>query len=262
MKKTSIFTLILSITLFSCSSDEKSSQKDETTEPIVKENITESKGYKLMEEKCFTCHFAKPDPSKKSEMIAPPMLRVQEHYKPNYNTKAAFVTAISEWVNNPQEENTLMPGAIRKFNVMPKLAYDKADLDLIAETLFDIEFGDMPKMKEHKNNGLELNNGKKWQIKPEAIEKIATISAELLNFKSDDIKKYNQLGKDVFDNAKILLLDKTYSEELFEQLHNFFNNTEKNMHNLISATSIENAEKEHKILIQKFDKFNNFFEAK
>ena len=31
-----------------------------------------------MTQKCYLCHFETPDPSKKDQMIAPPMLRVPE----------------------------------------------------------------------------------------------------------------------------------------------------------------------------------------
>ena len=40
-----------------------------------------------------------------------------------------------------------MPGAVRKFNLMPNLGYNKEEIKLIAETLFEIDFGTMPKMK-------------------------------------------------------------------------------------------------------------------
>lgn len=250
--------------MYSCDTDEKGNEKIvETKEQAdLKEETKEiSKGFKLMEEKCFVCHFAKPDPSRRSEMIAPPMLRVQEHYKPNYKTKEEFVAAIKTWVNNPQEENTLMPGAIRKFKVMPKLVFEEEDLNLIAEALFEAEFGNMPKMNKNHHGSLSLNDGEKWKIKADAIAKVNAISEKLNNFKSEDIKEYNKLGKEVFDEAKGLLLDKSYSEETFTQLHNFFNKVETNMHNLIAATSIEEAQIEHKMLIKRFSKFKDFFVA-
>ena len=58
-----------------------------------------------------------------------------------------------------------MPGTIRKFDLMPKLNYKDADVKLIAETLYDIDFGDSPRMRMHKKNELQLNNNKKMENK-------------------------------------------------------------------------------------------------
>ena len=57
-----------------------------------------------MQQKCFICHLEKPSFSKKASMIAPPMVRIQEHYKPTYNNKDEFVKAIVNFVSNPDEK--------------------------------------------------------------------------------------------------------------------------------------------------------------
>ena len=97
----------LGITLFSCK-DAVVEAKTQSAD-IDKENIelAVNKGYELMSQKCFICHFEKMDPSKKDKMIAPPMMRIQEHYKPNYPTKEAFVKAVTAWVSHPDIEKTV-----------------------------------------------------------------------------------------------------------------------------------------------------------
>jgi len=225
-------------------------------------NINRSEGYELMVQKCFICHFEKPDPSKKESMIAPPMIRIQEHYKPSYPTKDKFTEAIIDWVNNPSEKNTLMPGAIRKFNLMPNLHYGDQDLLLISEALFATDFGDMPKMNKNKNRnkGLQLDDGKKWKLQESSITQINSVIKQLDSFKSDDVVAYQQLGKTIFDNAKALLLNDSYSDELLTQIHFFFASVEGNIHMLIASTSLNDAIKQQGILKVKFDKFNNYFE--
>jgi hypothetical protein len=193
-------------------------------------------------------------------MIAPPMLRIQEHYKPNYPNKAEFVTAIKTWVNNPSEDKVMMPGAVRKFNLMPKITITDADLQLIAETLYTIDFGNMPKMHKQEENKLALNKGKKWQLNDRSKKTVATIKKQLSDFKATDLTAYNQLGKAIFANAKTILLDKSYDKETFDQLQKFFHNVEGNMHSLIAAKSLDTAKKEQQILTKKFNKFDNFFE--
>jgi hypothetical protein len=263
MKK-SIFSLFVVIifTFVSCSKKKETTQNSTIVkEDTIKEtNVFSSKGYKLMKTNCFVCHMEKPEPSKREQMIAPPMLRVQEHYKPNYPNKDEFVTAIKAWVKNPTEDKVMMPGAVRKFNLMPKLALPDADLNLIAETLYDIDFGNMPKMNQKEPAKLILNDGKKWKLNDNSKKIIASINKQLKTFKSDNLTDYRQLGKAVFSNAKKIILDKSYDEKTFQQIQNFFHNIEDDMHNLIAAKTIEIAKNEQKILIKKFKKLNSFFE--
>jgi len=258
MKKNLWTAVIIIISFLSCNSNKKKEVVKKKNEE--KMAIINKKGYELMQQKCFICHMEKPDPSKKNTMLAPPMLKVQEHYKPTYSTKEEFVNAITKWVLHPEEKNTLMPGAIRKFNVMPKLPYKEENIKLIAETLYDIDFGNMPKMYAKKEANLQLNNGKKWKINAETKKIIQKNTIELTNFKSANLEAYQQLGKDTFSSAKAILLDKSYDKETFNQLHNFFNDIEKNIHLLIGAKDISFAKEQQKILLKKFQNFSNFFE--
>jgi len=266
MKK--IIIILFVFGFFSCNSKTEPKQEKGSKE-INSNNIqsepNKSTGYKLMEQKCFSCHFVKPDPKRKEQMLAPPMLKVKEHYKPNYESKEDFVKAITEWVQNPNEENTLMPGAIRKFNVMPNLQYEEKDVNLIAETLFDMDFGAMTK-KNHNEKGthksLTLNKGKKWEIKAETVAQITEVSKSLNEFISENLDEYKALGKKVFDDAKLILMDKSYTDETFDMLHSFFNNVEGNIHELIASKDLTTAKKQHSILLEKFSKFEEYFEAK
>ena len=262
MKKVTIIIIAFtSLLLLNCSNKKKEDTKTtQVQQETAQETKINPKGYELMKTNCFVCHMEKPDPSKRGQMIAPPMLRVQEHYKPSYPKKEAFVTAIKTWVKNPSEDKVMMPGAVRKFNLMPKLAVSDADLQLIAETLYEIDFGNMPKMKMESNGKLSLNDGKKWQLNDNSKKVITVINKQLNNFKSDDVAAYNQLGKDVFSNAKKILLDKTYDDKTFGQIQKFFHNIEGNMHKMIAAKTINDAKNEQQTLINKFKKFNNFFE--
>jgi hypothetical protein len=48
-----------------------------------------------------------------------------------------FTQRIVNWVKEPNAEDVLMPGAIRRFGLMPKLGYSELDVRLIAEYLYD-----------------------------------------------------------------------------------------------------------------------------
>ncbi len=250
--------LLFSILLVSC--NDKQAKKTDI-KAISQSDITNSDGYKLMENKCFICHFKKPDPSKMGQMIAPPMLRVKEHYLPNYQDKEAFVKAVMEYVNNPSEDKTLMPGAVKKFNLMPKVTYDQGELKLIAEALYEYDFGSQPKMNKQSMGKLSLNNGERWKIKSVTIKKVDSLHQGLRDFTADKIEDYNKLGKDLFEQAKFIMLDKSYTDDTFNQIHAFFNGVEGDMHALIAETSIDKAEQTVEDLKKKFTNFHKFFEA-
>ena len=256
--------------LISCNTNQKENgQKLQSIDPVGKnalnkeasQNVADSQGYFLMQQKCYICHFETPDPAKAGQMIAPPMLQVQQHYKPAYPNKEEFINAVVSIIQNPSQENTLMPGAVKKFNLMPKLIYDDAELRLIAEAMYEYDFGASQKMNMQTMVGkLQLNNGEKWVLKEESMDQINAVIKKINNFNSTDISDYNQLGKEVFNDAKILILDDSYTGELFDQIHIFFSGIEENMHALIAAKSKAEADNQLRELKNQFKKFHNYFE--
>lgn len=266
-----IYLLIVTllIGLLSCNTSQKNKEYSKSDNSIVENTsqnegveqkaVFNSKGYELMKQKCYLCHFEKPDPLKREQMIAPPMLRIKEHYKPTYPNKTEFSNAIIDFINNPSLEKTLMPGAVKKFKLMPKLIYDAEELRLIAETIYD--FGSAPKIKTQMMGGmLQLDNGKKWVLKKESIEQISAVINKINNYKSTNIADYNQLGKDTFNDAKKIMLDDSYTGELFNQIHIFFYGIENNMHTLMATKSKNEGEKQLTELKNKFKEFHNYFE--
>ncbi len=259
------------ISLISCNTSQKNKEYSKSenlnvektfqNQDIEKNVQYNSKGYELMAQKCYICHFEKPDPLKRDEMISPPMLRIQEHYKPAYTNKTEFVNAIVTFVKEPSREKTLMPRAVKKFKLMPKLIYDDEELRLIAETIYDYDFGSTPKMKiQMMGNTLQLNNGKKWILKKESIEQVNAVFNKLANYKSSNIADYNQLGKDIFNDVKKVMLDDSYSGELFDQIHVFFFGIEDNIHRLMATTSENEAQQQLTEIKKQLKEFQNYFE--
>ncbi len=126
MKKVSL-TLLIGLLVAACSQPE--------TTPKQLSDSSELDGKKLMEKNCFVCH----NTQGTDNMLAPPMSRVKDHYWDEENSREEFVSDIVNWVENPTEENSYMPGALRKFGLMPKQAFDKKEVTAIAEYLFDNE---------------------------------------------------------------------------------------------------------------------------
>lgn len=99
----------------------------------TKANLVELNGKLLMEQKCFTCH----NTQGTDNMLAPPMFRVKDHYIYDYEDKTSFVNAVVAWVENPQDSLSRMPGAKRKFGLMPKQNIPKDELKAIASYIYD-----------------------------------------------------------------------------------------------------------------------------
>ena len=118
------------------------------TSAILMTNVSASDGKELYGQLCASCHA--PNSSAK---IAPPIFAVIDHVRQAYPQREDFISQVIEWVDEPKEEVALMPGAIRKFNLMPKLGYSQHDVEEIAEYLFDKDTVLSKEYKEHKKKG-------------------------------------------------------------------------------------------------------------
>ena len=239
--------IVLITAVFSCKNSNSSVLKNSQSKSlIVNKAFTEqAEGYKLMKQNCYICHMAQ----SKEAMIAPPLFRIKEHYLPVYQAKSEFSDAIIKWVLNPLEENSLMPGAIRKFECMPSQAHiPRETLVKIAEYIFDNEMekpGFFNKM--HGNNQQRMRarageNGlhsKKWKVDDGVIQTMIKLKEMLGSFEGQKVEDFQKLGIDVFSISKKILLNKNNEGEAWDQIHIFFNKIENDMHSLMSVKSIE-----------------------
>lgn len=90
-------------------------------------------GKRLLESECYICHNPKVT---EESMIAPPMVAIKKHYIAENTTKEEFTNALMNWVNDP-EQNSKMPGALKKFGIMPYIPYPEEAITQIAEYLYD-----------------------------------------------------------------------------------------------------------------------------
>lgn len=89
-------------------------------------------GSELFDRLCVICHAKQGQPTN-----GPPVFAVVNHVRQAYPDRAGFVERIVTWVKEPNAEGALMPGAVRRFGLMPTLAYSDNDVRLIAEYLYD-----------------------------------------------------------------------------------------------------------------------------
>jgi mono/diheme cytochrome c family protein len=93
-------------------------------------------GEKLYKTNCSACH-GTTGGMDMNKRVAPPIIAVRMHYIGPYPDKAAFVTAVANWVEKPDARNTLMRGAIRRFNIMPPISVSRHDAEMIASYIYD-----------------------------------------------------------------------------------------------------------------------------
>ena len=103
-----------------------------------------SDGEALFNKLCISCHQVEGTP-----INAPPIFAVINHVKSAYPEREAFVNRVVEWVKEPNPDDVLMPGAARRFGLMPKQPYSESEVRKVAEYLYDKKF-QMPEWyREH-----------------------------------------------------------------------------------------------------------------
>ena len=264
--KNLVSILILSILIASCQehTQKAASVKKTVAKTIQKQdnNTTQQDGQSLFKQYCMSCHLATPDPSKRDKMLAPPMVRVVQHYKGTYSNKRDFVKAIINWVNKPSEDAVLMPGAARKFGLMPPMPIGQENLEQIAGYIYDADFGHFGSMKHKSKGSLQLHNDKKYVLDKHDVEQVHKAVTLLQNADIKDVAEYRQTGKKVFDAARNILLNKKYEGKTLQQVQLFFHNIEDDMHHLMSVKTKMEGEKYRKIVLNKMLKFDRFFSSK
>lgn len=143
MKITQLFlTLILSFT----------SQPGFTAEANV-----EKEGEELYKKYCSACH-GNTGGMDMSQRLAPPIIAVRMHYIGQYPDKDSFIMVVADWLEKQDESKSLMPGAIRRFDIMPPVYVSREDAEKIAAYIYD---GDVEKPAGFDAH-VEKMHGKKY----------------------------------------------------------------------------------------------------
>lgn len=94
-------------------------------------------GIALYEDNCAACHGGY---EMGDDRVAPPIFAVQGHYLSAYPDKTTFTKAIVAWAKDPSQARARMPGAIRRFGLMPAVELSDEDAAKIAEFIYDGQF--------------------------------------------------------------------------------------------------------------------------
>ncbi len=108
---------------------------------LASDSNKENEGAALYKAHCSSCH-GNTGGMDMRKRVAPPIVAVRMHYIGSYPEKDAFVMAVAQWVEKQDASQSLMRGAIRRFNIMPPISIPKNDAEKIAAYIFD---GDIEK---------------------------------------------------------------------------------------------------------------------
>ena len=87
-----------------------------------------------MEQYCYACH----NPTAPhDERLGPPMIAIKKHYISEEISKEEFTNDMLNWLSDPSEEKSKMPGAVRRFGVMPKQVFPEDVVRKISDYMYD-----------------------------------------------------------------------------------------------------------------------------
>lgn len=154
MKTNYIALLILIATLSSCKDNKKGTNSIVTKQT---EEATAHPGKKLMETYCYACH--NPTTSEDSR-IAPPMIAIKKHYISENTAKETFTNDMLVWMKKPSEDISKMPGAVKRFGVMPVMVFPDHVIKQIAEYMYDYNIDQPEWFEEHYKQRQGMGMGK------------------------------------------------------------------------------------------------------
>jgi len=101
----------------------------------------DSLGSLLFHGNCITCH------AETKALSAPSVMEFRQNYLRAFPVKKDFVEYMSEWVKHPDAQKSIMQEAIKKYELMPELGFEKSTLEIIAEYIYETDFS-----KEHEGH--------------------------------------------------------------------------------------------------------------
>jgi len=98
-----------------------------------------SLGSLLFHGNCIACH------KEVKAVSAPSVMEFRLNYLRAFAQKEDFVEYMSKWVEHPNTESSIMKDAIKKYEIMPELGFEKSTLKIISEYIYETDFS-----KEHE----------------------------------------------------------------------------------------------------------------
>ncbi|WP_310993891.1 Tll0287-like domain-containing protein [Aequorivita marina] len=200
------FTLVSGLLIMSCNTNTRKTYTAmaESTANIKMEAHQEHPGKNLMVNNCYMCHNPK---TAQEDLIAPPMIAVKKHYIQEETTKEGFVNAMVAWSKSPSKSLSKMPGAVKKFGLMPYQFYPENTIRQIADYMYEYNIEEPTWFEAHysKMHGKHAENkGNMKNRKAEKSEANGAADTKPAQTRGMEIAKATQaaLGKNLMGQVK------------------------------------------------------------
>lgn len=150
----------------------------------------EDDGEKLYQQHCGACHGATAQGQRR---IAPPLFAVKNHYLAVHDEELTFVDAINAWVAKPEEEKSLMKGAIRSFNLMPKIPVSEEIVTKIAEYIYSDKVTIPEAYKKHYESRHSAKPARQYSRLLLRQFRLSPPQVDELNLSDEQLAKINEL---------------------------------------------------------------------
>lgn len=91
-------------------------------------------GVQLMQTHCHVCHGI--EQRSMDAMLAPPLWGVRAHYLQQYPEPAAFVTAVTDFVTEPEQHKSLMPLELDRYGLKAPVSLEELEIQRIAMAIY------------------------------------------------------------------------------------------------------------------------------
>ena len=120
--------------LFGTDSEKIEKQLVENKKNIISEKLSPEGVYNA---RCKICHNIDVP---RNELLAAPMVNIKRKYLRVYRSKEDFIEGIVDFTRSPEQGKAMMFGALKEFELMPKLNYSDEELKMAAEYIFYTKF--------------------------------------------------------------------------------------------------------------------------
>jgi mono/diheme cytochrome c family protein len=101
------------------------------------QSLDPDEAYTALVTNCFVCH--NPRIKNADDLVAPPMVSVKYLYKLRYPEMQTFVSYVSDFVLDPNNQKAVMQGPVMTHGVMPNLSFDADQVRMIAKYIYENE---------------------------------------------------------------------------------------------------------------------------
>lgn len=201
IKSLLILLVILIPTLFFVQCQNGAPSQEEALSASAKE------GKKLAQTFCISCH----DPKAPMDArLAPPFAAVKQHYAEFTEGEEAFKSQMIRFLTKPDTSYALMPNAVKKFGLMPKMALTEEQNQQLVDYIFEADLKGPEWYKKH----YEENHGDKEKPVDRGVKMAQATKAVLGSNLKRALKEKGSAGAVDFCSTQAIPLTDSMAQEL------------------------------------------------